>query len=221
MTQPAKDIERPLGLATKPPRQPRRVLPSARALALGTLTLCVFATSAAISLRDRPFRDPDRSAVSTPEMTAAPVAQPAPPPQVATAAPPPKPAAASGGPSIIHVNPDDAGKGDGVIVIHDPSTSGQDLRVAHLPERDMIEDGESGPLPIRAPDGRRPVDVYARPWSGARGARVAIVIGGLGVSQTGTQSAIAKLPPEVTLAFASGGNSIGRWMTEARHKGHE
>src|SRR5690606_10364291 len=63
--------------------------------------------------------------------------------------------------------------------------------------------------------------VYARPWSGARGARVAIVVSGLTVSQTGTQAAIAQLPPEVTLAFASGGNSIDRWVREARRKGHE
>ena len=65
------------------------------------------------------------------------------------------------------------------------------------------------------------MDVYARPWSGARGARVAIVIGGLAVSQTGTQEAIEKLPAEVTLAFAPQGNSIGRWMQAARRKGHE
>ena len=56
----------------------------------------------------------------------------------------------------------------------------------------------------------------------ARAARAwRIVIGGLGLSQTGTQQAIAKLPPEVTLAFAPQGNSIGRWMQEARRKGHE
>jgi polysaccharide deacetylase 2 family uncharacterized protein YibQ len=41
------------------------------------------------------------------------------------------------------------------------------------------------------------------------------------VSQTGTQGAIAGLPPEVTLAFASGGNSLDRWMQAARREGHE
>ena len=81
------------------------------------------------------------------------------------------------------------------------------MRVAHLPDRALIEESETGPLPIRAADGRRPFDVYARPWSGARGARVAIVIGGLAVSQTGTQEAIEKLPAEVTLAFAPQGNA--------------
>jgi polysaccharide deacetylase 2 family uncharacterized protein YibQ len=119
------------------------------------------------------------------------------------------------------VGPEDASAGNSVIVIRDPSAVGQDLRVAHLPDKALIEEGEGGPLPIRSADGRRPVDVYARPWSGARGARVAIVIGGLAVSQTGTQAAIEKLPAEVTLAFAPQGNSIGRWMQAARRKGHE
>ena len=39
-----------------------------------------------------------------------------------------------------------------------------------------------GPLPVRAADGRRAAEVYARPWSGTRGARIALVIGGLGLS---------------------------------------
>ncbi|PII38329.1 polysaccharide deacetylase [Sinorhizobium meliloti CCBAU 01290] len=62
---------------------------------------------------------------------------------------------------------------------------------------------------------------YARPWSGARGTRIAIVVGGLGLNQTGTQRAIRDLPPEVTLAFAAAGNSLQRWMQEARRDGHE
>jgi Uncharacterized protein conserved in bacteria len=107
------------------------------------------------------------------------------------------------------------------IVVRDPAEAGQDLRVAHLPDRSLIEQSELGPLPVRAADGRRPFDVYARPWSGARGARIAIVIGGLGISQTGTQEAIKRLPPEITLAFAPLGNSLARWMQEARHDGHE
>jgi len=107
------------------------------------------------------------------------------------------------------------------LVIRDPAESAKNLRVAHLPDRALIEQSELGPLPVRAADGRRPFDVYARPWSGARGARIAIVIGGLGISQTGTQDAIKKLPPEITLAFAPLGNSLMRWMQEARRDGHE
>ena len=108
-----------------------------------------------------------------------------------------------------------------VLVIRNPTALNQDTRTAHLPDRALIEDSQYGPLPVRSADGRRPFDVYARPWSGARGARVAIVIGGLGLSQTGTQAAIERLPSEVTLAFAPHGNSIDRWMQAARRDGHE
>ncbi|WP_085034289.1 divergent polysaccharide deacetylase family protein [Ensifer aridi] len=98
---------------------------------------------------------------------------------------------------------------------------GQDPRMAALPNEDLLEDGPEGRLPIIGPGGLRPMDQYARPWSGARGTRIAIVVGGLGLSQTGTQRAIRDLPPEVTLAFAAAGNSLQRWMQDARRDGHE
>ncbi|MEW9806102.1 divergent polysaccharide deacetylase family protein [Mesorhizobium marinum] len=209
MTQVTHDIERPLGRDNRPEGPRRRLLPPARSLAVGACAIAILAVSGAVALRERPFRNPAVTVVSTPQET----------PGVAEAAP--AAGAAKDGPSIIRVDPNDAGKGSGVIVIRDPSAVGQDLRVAHLPDPALVEESSTGPLPMRAADGRRPVDVYARPWSGARGARVAIVIGGLAVSQTGTQAAIEKLPAEVTLAFASQGNSIGRWMQAARRKGHE
>jgi polysaccharide deacetylase 2 family uncharacterized protein YibQ len=220
--EPRKEIERPLGLDGRRGgrRQDRpgsrKPLPRGR-IALALAVACVVAASAVISLRESPFRTPQQVVVSTPEVAAA-----GPAANDAATAPAGYPRAGGNGdgPSIIRVDPPDAGEG-GAIVIRDPATLGQNLRVAHLPDRALIEDSEIGPLPVRAADGRRPFDVYARPWSGARGARVAIVIGGLGVSQTGTQSAIAALPPEVTLAFASGGNSLDRWMQSARREGHE
>ncbi len=131
---------------------------------------------------------------------------------------PPLPGA--GGAKIIHVNPDGAST-PGIVRVGDPGKVTQDARVAHIPDPDLIEKTEVGQLPIRAADGRRPFDVYARPWSGTRGARVAIVIGGMGVSQTSTQAAIDRLPPEITLGFAPQGNSLSRWAQAARKKGHE
>ena len=98
---------------------------------------------------------------------------------------------------------------------------GQDPRMATIPNDDLLEDGPDGKLPIVGPDGLRPMDQYARPWSGTRGVRISLVVGGLGLSQTGTQNAIRTLPPDVTLAFAASGNSLQRWMQEARRKGHE
>ncbi|MCQ8874082.1 divergent polysaccharide deacetylase family protein [Mesorhizobium sp. LMG17149] len=216
MADIGKDIERPLGQAVRSPRAAGKL--SGGAIMATVAVLAVAGVSGAIALREKPFRKPQEVAVSTPKVTAA--AEPAPAPPAST--PKPEAPVKSGGPQIIHVQTEE---GDGppkaAIVIRDPSTIGQNLKIAHIPDKALIETSETGPLPVRATDGRRPFDVYARPWSGGRGARVAIVIGGLSVSQTGTQAAIAKLPAEVTLAFAPQGNSIGRWMQAARQSGHE
>lgn len=216
MADIGKDIERPLGQAVRSPRAAGKI--SGSAIMATVAVLAVAGVSGAIALREKPFRKPQEVAVSTPKVTAA--AEPAPAPPAST--PKPEAPVKSGGPQIIHVQTEE---GDGppkaAIVIRDPSTIGQNLKIAHIPDKALIETSVTGPLPVRATDGRRPFDVYARPWSGGRGARVAIVIGGLSVSQTGTQAAIAKLPAEVTLAFAPQGNSIGRWMQAARQSGHE
>ncbi len=215
MSPAIKEIEQPLGLGRKP-KPGRRFTISGRSFGTGITALLLIAASSAIAFRERPFHAPAMTAVSTPETAANPE-----PAKIEPTAQDPASANGQPGPSIIRVNPDDQGSGSGVVVIRDPSAIGQNLRVAHLPDKALIKKSETGPLPIRGADGRRPFDVYARPWSGARGARVAIVIGGLAVSQTGTQEAIEKLPPEVTLAFASQGNSIDRWMQAARREGHE
>src|SRR4029078_13275020 len=100
----------------------------------------------------------------------------------------------STGLSIIRINPDDdAAASNNVVIIRDPSAIAQNLRIAHLPDKPWIDQSPPGPLPIRSRDGRRPFDVYARPWSGARGARVAIVIGGLFVLTAGPQAGVAQL----------------------------
>ncbi len=218
MTHLEKDIDRPLGQAIGTQAPFRSRMPPVRSLVTGLCAIAILAVSSAIALRETPFRNPAISVTSTPEV-AEPQSASQPSGEIATA--PAQPAQNKEGPSIIRVNPESGDGGNSVIVIRDPSALGQNLATAHLPDRALIEESDTGPLPIRAADGRRPVDVYARPWSGARGARVAIVIGGLAVSQTGTQQAIEKLPAEVTLAFAPQGNSIGRWMQAARRKGHE
>jgi polysaccharide deacetylase 2 family uncharacterized protein YibQ len=209
-----KDIERPLGQERRRGGRPgkRRI---SRGTVVGILaSLVVVAVAGGIALRPRPFHRPPEIVVSKPEPAKAAAAESKPP------VPPSSGLGDKGGPHIIHVAPDNA-PAHGGIVIRDPSSLAQDLRTAHLPDRALIEQSEMGPLPIRSVDGRRPVDVYARPWSGTRGARVVIVIGGLGLSQTGTQYAIEKLPGTVTLAFAPQGNSLDRWMRDARQSGHE
>lgn len=108
---------------------------------------------------------------------------------------------------------------EGPVIIGANTT--QDPRLAGQPNEDLIERTSEGDLPTVSSTGLRPFDFYARPWSGARGTRIAIVIGGIGLSQTGSQKAIRDLPEDITLAFAATGNSLQRWMQEARRKGHE
>lgn len=109
----------------------------------------------------------------------------------------------------------------GAVLISPTGRTGQDPRLAHLPDPAVTEETAFGELPVRGANGERAFDIYARPWSGARGTRVAIIVGGLGISQTGTQHALDTLPEEATLAFAANGNSLQRWMQEARRGGHE
>jgi polysaccharide deacetylase 2 family uncharacterized protein YibQ len=87
----------------------------------------------------------------------------------------------------------------------------------------LLEYAAAGPLPRVAPDGRRAREAYARRAHATPPGmpQVAIVVGGLGLSQTGTQAAIEQLPEDVTLAFAPYGASLQRWVSKAREEGHE
>jgi polysaccharide deacetylase 2 family uncharacterized protein YibQ len=213
-----KEIEKPLGLDRRSARPERRRWSfSIGQFALSLAAVVIVVAAGAISLQEKPFRSPAQVVITMPTQE---VAESAPPSRPQAAYPP---AAGATGPSIIRVNPpvDTASGNGGSIIVRDPSALGHDPHTAHLPDRELIEETEIGMLPLRARDGRRPFDVYARAWSNARGARVAIIIGGLGVSQSGTQAALSRLPPEVTLAFASGGNSLDRWSQAARRQGHE
>lgn len=116
---------------------------------------------------------------------------------------------------------DDTNPYTGSIRVLEPGSLRQPQAFAHMPDQALIEPSDYGPLPVRSGDGRRPLDVYAGTSSGALGTRIAIVVGGLGISQTGTQQAVERLPPGVTLAFAASGNSLDRWMQTARRNGHE
>ena len=86
----------------------------------------------------------------------------------------------------------------------------------------LLEDGPFGPLPRIGADGLRPFDAYARPADNPRDApMIAIIVGGLGLNQAGTEQAIARLPGEVTLAFAPYGTDLPTWAIAAREAGHE
>lgn len=119
--------------------------------------------------------------------------------------------------------PPSESKPEAGVTVEGPSDS--EVAVALPVEADaaLIEASPFGPLPRVAVDGRRPADVYARPVPGFVGAspKIAIVVGDLGLSQTGTQQALSALPPEITLGFAPYGASLDRWTAKARQDGHE
>jgi polysaccharide deacetylase 2 family uncharacterized protein YibQ len=85
----------------------------------------------------------------------------------------------------------------------------------------LIEQTPQGPLPRIAADGRMPMNAYAPPTPTAKGPRIAIVIGDLGISAKGTAAAIQGLPAGITLAFAPYEDDVSRWAGEARRTGHE
>lgn len=86
-----------------------------------------------------------------------------------------------------------------------------------------FEAGPGGaPLPILAADGGRPDQAYAAPFNGSRSApTIAVIVGGLGLSERLTQHAIEALPAEVTLSFAPYAANLQTWIDRARADGHE
>jgi polysaccharide deacetylase 2 family uncharacterized protein YibQ len=92
-------------------------------------------------------------------------------------------------------------------------------------DRRLIEMSRYGPLPRIGPDGARPSDVYARPIviaaDKANAPRIALVVGGMGLSDSLTATAVTGLPAAVTLAFAPYGNDLKSAAARAREAGHE
>jgi polysaccharide deacetylase 2 family uncharacterized protein YibQ len=86
----------------------------------------------------------------------------------------------------------------------------------------LVEMAVEGPLPKIADDGRRAMDVYARPFDKSDPRpKIAVVIGGLGLGEAVTQAAIDRLPAGVTLAVTPYGSSLQGLVSTARAKGHE
>ncbi len=112
----------------------------------------------------------------------------------------------------------------GAIVITIPDTPTV-VKLAPAPDNRLVERTRHGLLPKIAPDGTTPAQLYARPAGppppGKVAGRIAILVGGLGISPTGTADAITKLPGPVSLAFAPYGAELERTVQRARSEGHE
>ena len=100
-----------------------------------------------------------------------------------------------------------------------------DIKPGAAIDQRLLETSRHGAIPKIAPDGARPSDIYARA-SNANAARpgairIAIVMEGLGIGANGTAEALAKLPAEITYAFAPYATDLERWVSRARGEGHE
>lgn len=108
-----------------------------------------------------------------------------------------------------------------------PAQSSTPRTMSPVPVRALVEYTQFGPLPKISADGRKPSQVYARPFNlparpgPGEPSRIAIVINGLGVSETNTYRAVHNLPGPVTLAFSAYGQNLQGWVKKARELGHE
>jgi polysaccharide deacetylase 2 family uncharacterized protein YibQ len=92
-------------------------------------------------------------------------------------------------------------------------------------DQKFLEMSAHGAIPKIATDGIRPADAFAQPVKALPGKpdapRIAIIVSGLGVSDSATADAITKLPGAVTLGFMPYGSDVAALAGRARARGHE
>lgn len=113
-----------------------------------------------------------------------------------------------------------SGKRENVVL---PGESG--AKTALKGDQRLLETTRHGAVPKIGADGLKPVQAYAQPVKMVAGKtdlpRIAIVIGGMGVSASSTNEALSSLPGPVTLAFAPYGTNLDSQVARARAGGHE
>ena len=92
-------------------------------------------------------------------------------------------------------------------------------------DQKFLEMSAHGAIPKISADGVRPADAFAQPAKALPGKpdapRIAIIVNGLGISDSATADAIAKLPGAVTLSFMPYGSDVAALAGRARARGHE
>lgn len=219
---PLSELDQPLGQA----KRARAQRPYGRWLWRGLVGGLVV-TFATLALYAALRRDPDGGEpIATAMIRERPVA-----PDIARASPEPAaqddrrgPASASqleteSGVTVVRPGSD----APGAIIITVPDDGA--VKLAPAPDKRLVERTRHGILPKIGPDGATPAQVYARPLGPAPttkpAGRIAILVGGLGISQSSTSEAIARLPGPVTLAFAPYGAELEKTVQRARSEGHE
>jgi len=226
---------------TRPPKRPRRaialpvpqIVAGALALFLGVFVLWAVVGDDPFGGEPMALVPADLHTVKTSEISAAPhptvadeAAQrhdgaPLPPVAAAEAAPADK--AAPGKTTTITIIDGKTGSRQEVLVPAPPGTAPPAEAAPH--DQKFVEMTPHGPIPKIAADGTRPADAFARPVKPRPdkpdAPRIALIVGGLGVSATATATAVAKLPGPVTLGFVPYGSDVAALVAHARDGGHE
>jgi uncharacterized protein len=114
-----------------------------------------------------------------------------------------------------------SGKSQDVVI---PGTPAAASTLAPIDQK-LLETTRHGAIPQIGADGTRPSAQYARPVQVPPTKkdlpRIAIVIGGLGISASGTADAFGKLPGPVSFAIAPYGIDLDKLADHARAENHE
>ena len=219
----ADDLSAPLGQGKK--RKRLKLPPAAAAVVAGVLGVCLVVFVLWAAVQQDPMGGEPRVVVATPDMRAPAASGPGADKKpdadrdVAVLPATPAGAAAAGGTQTVTIIDGSSGKAQEVQV---PAADGTR---ASAVDAKLLEASRHGQIPRIGLDGVRPLTAYARvatvPASKASLPRIALVLGGLGISAASTTEAMAKLPGPVTFAFAPYGADLARLGGRARAEGHE
>jgi polysaccharide deacetylase 2 family uncharacterized protein YibQ len=224
------ELTRPLGL--DPPRPTLRLPRIPAGLLIGAALTAVAAASVYVATRSDPLAGVPQAVVpqAVTPIVAAPVAPAPPRVDPARVHEVPTEIARRSGSDIESASGVSVIRGDGTsapesLVITIPDEPGT-IRLKPAPDERLVEQSRHGLLPKIGRDGSRASTVYARPPGALPGgvkpvARIALVVGGLGLSEAATADALETLPPATTLAFAPYGRDLQAQVTRARTRGHE
>jgi len=219
------DLNAPLG-QNKPKKQLPKLPVSAPQLLAGALGISGLVVVAWAAFVHDPLGGEPVAVVAT-TMESAPTTAPGSKPETprpketaATNATEPAKEATPPGSKIITIIDGSSGSRQQVAV---PGNSGGAAKASV--DSKLIEATRHGAVPKIGPDGTRPSSRYAQPRELPAGKKdaplIAIVVGGLGISASGTADAFTKLPQTVTFALAPYGADLEKLAERARGGGHE
>jgi polysaccharide deacetylase 2 family uncharacterized protein YibQ len=136
--------------------------------------------------------------------------------KIASGPPPPPP-----GSKTVTIIDGSSGKSRDVVI---PGNGPSSAPKAPL-DPNLLEPTRHGLIPKVGPDGARAFALYAEkremPDNKKDWPRIAVIVGGLGISAAGTADALSQLPAPITLALAPYGADLERLAEQARAQKHE